>query len=201
MPLGDERLSKLKVSVPAKAEGAIMNNMFSIFKDKTEVKLCTYDSKAEDTNRKHQQLECELYRVYRRYKSNVLFWVSLYRGLLITSALMSVSAAVVIKLSSIPDNPQQPGQMSRTDIAAILAAVSTTATTLFGVLDVAHSWRADRRARDSVKELQLELLREKPDYDAIISSFKSIMETRIADSTSTIPSGPVPDDTIGSELR
>lgn len=114
-----------------------------------------------------------------RYRKQALYWVLGYRVLLVTSALLSASAAVVVNLNFLPE--QGENQVSRNDIAAILAASSAVVTTLVGSLGFENNWRTNRQARDRVDQLILELEREKPNREQIIDRLQNIIESRLVD--------------------
>lgn len=131
------------------------------------------------TSTKHEELKTQLQLYVDNYRKTTWWWVFWYRFLLVAAAILSVSAAVVIKADFLPKEGQKP--ISRNDIAAILAASTTVVTTLLGAIGFENNWRANRQARDRVKELQLELLRENPNYEGIIDGLQKTIESRLSD--------------------
>lgn len=142
-------------------------------------------TKPEEPNKpstKPEKLEQQLKIYAENYRKTTWWWVFWYRFLLVAAAFLSASAAVVINLNFLPEKPVE-GQttISRNDIAAILAASATIFTTLLGAIGFENNWRANRQARDRVKELQLDLLRENPNYEQIINGLQKIIESRLSD--------------------
>jgi beta-lactamase regulating signal transducer with metallopeptidase domain len=128
------------------------------------------------------ELKAQLQRYAKKYKQHALWWVVGYRVLLVSSALLSASAAVVVNLDVFPERSSENQVfISRNNITAILAASSTVFTTLLGTVGFENNWRANRLARDRVEELLLELLREQPDREEIISTLQRVIESRLSD--------------------
>jgi ABC-type multidrug transport system fused ATPase/permease subunit len=128
------------------------------------------------------ELKAQLQFYAKKYRKLALWWVVGYRTLLVSSALLSASAAVVVNLDILPERSlENQVAISRNNITAILAALSTVLTTLLGTVGFENNWRANRLARDRVEELLLELLREQPDREQIISSLQKIIESRLSD--------------------
>ncbi|MEA5465972.1 SLATT domain-containing protein [Leptothoe sp. PORK10 BA2] len=124
-------------------------------------------------------LRGKLQEYAKRYRKQTLYWILSYRFLLVASAFLSASAAVVVNLDFLPEQGEK--QVSRNDIAAILAASSAVVTTLVGSLSFENNWRTNRQARDRVDQLILELQREKPNREQIIDQLQNIIESRITD--------------------
>jgi hypothetical protein len=123
----------------------------------------TSEKNSDPMTYKHSAIQAKLDAYEQRYRHHSNYYLLSYRSLLVSSALLSAGAAVVINLNMIPD------QTYRKDSASILAALATVSTTLLGTMGLESNWRSNRQARDRVRALQLELLHEQPQYDRIIN--------------------------------
>jgi hypothetical protein len=131
----------------------------------------------------HSAIQAKLDAYEQRYRDYANYYLRFYRCLLVSSALLSAGAAVVINLNIVPEAYRKDG-------ASILAALATVSTTLLGTIGLESNWRSNRQARDRVRALQLELLHEQPEYDRIIDDLQKVIEDRVSqkdDSSSPSP--------------
>ncbi|MDJ0578834.1 hypothetical protein [Crocosphaera sp.] len=132
-----------------------------------------------------EKIKRKLGKYQRNYSVLALGWVSVYRSLVIAIAILSASAAVVVNLECLENGiriSDTNETISRNDIVSVLAASSTLLTTVLGALGLEENWRANRQARDRVKQLELELLKGNPNYDLIVSKLQVTIDDRVSDS-------------------
>jgi hypothetical protein len=145
----------------------------------------TSETTSDPMTYKHSAIQAKLDAYEQRYRDYANYYLRVYRCLLVSSALLSAGAAVVINLNMIPAT-------YRKDSASILAALATVSTTLLGTIGLESNWQSNRQARDRVRALQLELLHEQPQYDRIINDLQKVIEDRVSqkDNSSSPPSNP-----------
>lgn len=147
---------------------------------------------------KFTKLEDDISNYEKHYTQLALGWVFCYRTLLILSAALSATSAVVVNIGSpveqtsnqqetksltmIQDKNEKPSSgLSRNDWAAILAAASTVITSSLGAIGLENEWRNNRLARDKVKALKLDLYKKECNQNEIITELQNIIKARIED--------------------
>lgn len=130
------------------------------------------------SNNKSSEIKQVLQKYQAYYGRLAKGWISTLRGLIIISAVFSASSAVIGKLEILEDKPLLG--LPRSDIAAILAASAAVVSTIQGAVKLEDNSQANRVARDMIKALELELLRDKPDYDEIINRMQKVFPTRLS---------------------
>jgi hypothetical protein len=97
-------------------------------------------------------------------------WSFVHHGTLFGAAALSAAAALVLQLKTCL--PLNPGKCS--DLATVLSASAS----LIGVISASGAfgakWRANRATKGKLNELQLEMMKEAPDVNAVIEQLKSM---------------------------
>lgn len=155
-----------------------------------------FDLKCDDSDEKLKKLQAQINYYENKYSRRSVFWVCCYRTLLILSALLSASSAVIVNIGSpveqssskqaneiatMVQSRQKKKSLSRNDWAAILAAASTVVTSSLGAIGLENEWRINRLARDKIRALRLSLYKEDCKKDEIISDLQNIIKERIED--------------------
>jgi hypothetical protein len=121
-----------------------------------------------DDRTKVRDLLTEYERTYRR---SAWRWKFGYRALLVNSALLSTSAAVIGKLEYYKFD-------GASDAAAILAAVAAVITTLIAALDFEVNWRINRKSRHDVAVIALEAEKSTADPDKLLAELQQVVKRR-----------------------
>jgi hypothetical protein len=112
-----------------------------------------------------------LQRLESRYRWSAMRWKVGYRLLLILSALLSASAAIVAKLSFIDSTVG-------TDWSAMLAGAAAVMTTVMAALDFETNFRLNRRSRHQMQVLVLEAMKGDPDPKGLLTAAQKVINER-----------------------
>lgn len=116
-----------------------------------------------------RELTLEVDKYYRRFDTGCRWWSTAHHGSLFLAALLSVAAALLLKLESLQE------LQTRADIAAILAAVAGLLGTIAATGGFQRKWRANRLSRGRISQLQIDLTDAGADLTAIRAELKSIL--------------------------
>lgn len=117
------------------------------------------------------QVMAVLQRLESRYRWSAMRWKVGYRLLLILSAVLSASAAIVAKLSFIDSS-------SGTDWSAMLAGGAAVMTTVMAALDFETNFRLNRRSRHQMQILVLEAMKGDPDPKDLLTAAQKVIDER-----------------------
>lgn len=117
------------------------------------------------------QVMAVLQRLESRYRWSAMRWKVGYRLLLILSAVLSASAAIVAKLSFIDSS-------AGADWSAMLAGGAAVMTTVMGALDFETNFRLNRRSRHQMQILVLEAMKGGPDPKDLLTAAQRVINER-----------------------
>ncbi|HDS0928628.1 hypothetical protein ACFW6U_06070 [Pseudomonas guariconensis] len=106
-----------------------------------------------------------------RYRWSALRWKIGYRLMLILSAVLSASAALVAKLSFVPEE-------LGSDLSAILAGGAAIMTTVMAALDFESNFRLNRRSRHQMQILVIEAMKDGANPEDLLSSAQKVIDER-----------------------
>ena len=124
-----------------------------------------------ENNEKLADVKNILGKYEKRYRASAKWWRVSYRVLLVTSALLSASAAIVGKLDIYTIDASG-------DITSILAGLAAVFTTLIATLDFETNWRINRRSRYAVDLVALEAEKTDADPDKLLDALREIVSQR-----------------------
>jgi len=111
-----------------------------------------------------------------RFRSSAQRWKIGYRSLLITSAVTSTSSALIGKIGFF-------GILDQSDVAAVLAGVTTIITTMIAVLNFDVNWKINRRSRHDIQSIQLDAEKSGADPDQLLGELQQVIRRRSSDLT------------------
>lgn len=117
------------------------------------------------------QVMAVLQRLESQYRWSAMRWKVGYRLLLILSAVLSASAAIVAKLSFIDST-------LGTDWSAMLAGGAAVMTTVMAALDFETNFRLNRRSRHQIQILVMEALKGDPDPKDLLTAAQKVINER-----------------------
>ena len=117
------------------------------------------------------QVMAVLQRLESRYRWSAMRWKVGYRLLLILSAVLSASAAIVAKLSFIDST-------LGTDWSAMLAGGAAVMTTVMAALDFETNFRLNRRSRHQIQILVMEALKGDQDPKDLLTAAQKVINER-----------------------
>ncbi|CAI9007607.1 DUF4231 domain-containing protein [Pseudomonas chlororaphis] len=117
------------------------------------------------------QVMAVLQQLESRYRWSAMRWKVGYRLLLILSAVLSASAAIVAKLSFI-DSTSGP------DWSAMLAGGAAVTTTVMAALDFETNFRLNRRSRHQMQILVMEAMKGESDPKDLLTAAQKVINER-----------------------
>ncbi|CAG8870731.1 hypothetical protein [Pseudomonas fluorescens] len=110
----------------------------------------------------------------QKYRRSSTRWKVGYRVLLVFSALLASAAAIISKLSFIPNHAGE-------DWSSILAATAAVMTTLLAALDFESNFRINRRSRHEVQLLLLAAEKANANTDELLDGLQNVINRRTHD--------------------
>ena len=110
----------------------------------------------------------------KKYRDSSTRWKVGYRLLLVFSALLATTSAIVSKLSFVPSETGE-------DLSSILAGCAAVMTTLLAALDFESNSRINRRSRHQVQILLLDAEKTGANADTLLDGLKEVVSRRTHD--------------------
>jgi len=122
------------------------------------------------TPEERHALRIEVDTFYKRRDRATKMWSALYHGSLYLSAILSATAALILKLDFFKDSTHQ------TDMSAILAAAAAIIVTLTAAGAFNRKWRVNRTSRSGLEQLRIDLSEPIVDGATIRTKLKEIIQ-------------------------
>ena len=109
-----------------------------------------------------------------KYRQSARNWKLGYRFLLVASAFLSATAAIIGKFNVLTFP-------AAGDVSSILAALAAVLMTIIAALDFEVNWRINRRSRHEVDVIAREAEKSTADPDKLISALQDVIKRRNED--------------------